>query len=63
MATFGPCCLCGRDIEPRDPDPCRITVETAGGQWQVWFCHAECFKERLTTPPGFPDGFFDPAHF
>jgi hypothetical protein len=37
-----------------------VTVETAKGQWQVWFCHAACFKARLTDPPDWP-GVFEPA--
>ena len=59
---FGPCCFCGKDIEGRPPDPCSVSVETAGGKWQVWSCHGACFKERLTNLPDHP-GFFDPAHF
>jgi hypothetical protein len=66
--VFGPCCFCGKSIEehaPEEnaPDPCRITVETAGGKWQVWFCHAACFRERLSNSPDLPLGFLDPAHF
>jgi hypothetical protein len=39
-----------------------MTVEPAEkeGKWQVWFCHAACFKDRLATLPDMP-GFFDPA--
>lgn len=60
---FGPCCLCGEQIEEREPDPCRVIVETAAGKWQAWYCHAACFKSRLAKPDGFPEDFFEPAHF
>ena len=60
---FGPCCFCGKDIEEHGTDPCRITVETATGKWQVWHCHGDCFKARLTEIPEGGPGFFDPAHF
>jgi hypothetical protein len=56
------CCFCAESIEPADTDPCRITVETATGKWQVWYCHGICFRNGLTDPPTAP-GFFDPAHF
>ena len=48
---WGPCCFCALEITQTSIDPCRLTVETAGGKWQVWFCHAECFKEQLSTEP------------
>jgi hypothetical protein len=60
---WGPCCLCGRDIEAKSPDPLRVTAETSDGKWQVWFAHASCFKDKLIDPPDAPPGFFDPAHF
>ena len=58
--SWGPCCFCGKDIEPSDVDPCRVSVETTRGHWQVWFCHAQCFKARIAT-----DTVMDlsPAHF
>ena len=59
---WGPCCFCGLEIQLSDVDPCRIQVSTASGKWQVWFCHAACFKQRIKNPPEAP-GFFDPAHF
>ena len=59
---WGPCCFCAQAIESSDTDPCRVRVETATGKWQVWFCHAACFRERLTDPPECP-GFMEPAHF
>jgi hypothetical protein len=62
-AKFGPCCLCGKDIEVRETDPCRVTVETSTGKWQVWVCHGACFRSRLVTPEGYPEDFFEPAHF
>ena len=59
---FGPCCFCGKDIEAKDPDPCRVTVATGAGKWQVWSCHAACFRSRLAELPEAP-GLFEPAHF
>jgi hypothetical protein len=58
--AFGPCCFCNEQIAESESDPCNVTVETAHGGWQVWFCHAECFKERLAKRE---DGFFDPGIF
>jgi hypothetical protein len=60
--SFGPCCFCAQTIQQSDVDPCRLTINTHGNKWQVWFCHAACFKVRLKDPPDEP-GFFDPAHF
>jgi hypothetical protein len=59
---WGPCCLCGLEIDEEGADPCRVTVETTAGKWQVWFCHGACFKLRLVDLPEAP-GFFDPAYF
>lgn len=59
---FGPCCFCGRDIEKTSVDPCSVTVETSGGKWQVWKCHASCFRQKLAELPEAP-GRFEPAHF
>ena len=56
---WGPCCFCGQGILPTDIDPCHITVETARGKWQVWFCHATCFKNRIADHPM----DLSPAHF
>ena len=62
--AFGPCCFCGEGFDgTNDHDPCNVTVTTAKGKWQTWFCHADCFRERLAKPDGYPDGFLDPAHF
>ena len=47
--VWGPCCFCVEAIPESEVDPCRRTVETSKGAWQVWFCHAECFKSRLGT--------------
>src|SRR5437660_9333249 len=58
----GPCCFCGSSITTTRVDPCRLTIETEAGKWQLWFCHGACFKQRLTALPDAP-GFFDPAHF
>jgi hypothetical protein len=47
----GQCCFCGRDIEEKELDPCRISVTVKSGKWQaLWFCHAECFREKLVDP-------------
>ncbi|MFZ1702000.1 MAG: hypothetical protein WBO10_14015 [Pyrinomonadaceae bacterium] len=58
--VLGPCCFCGKDILESPIDPCTISVETAGEKWQVWFCHAACFKSRLISNAE-PD--LSPAHF
>lgn len=43
--TFGgQCCLCGREIEATETDPCEVTVTTANGKWQMWWCHGDCFS-------------------
>jgi hypothetical protein len=57
---MGPCCFCGEDIVESAVDPCSVNVETSGEKWQVWFCHANCFKERIVK-----DAEIDlsPAHF
>jgi hypothetical protein len=60
--AFGPCCFCGKAIEKHGQDPCSVTVHTAGGKWQAWFCHGACFRARLAELPDHP-GFFEPAHF
>jgi hypothetical protein len=59
---FNPCCFCGLDVQPSGVDPCRLQVTTAGGKWQMWVCHAVCFKERIVNPQDAP-GLLDPAHF
>jgi hypothetical protein len=59
--TFnGPCPFCGELIDDTEIDPCRITVETRARKWQVWFCHAACFKSRIVE-----NRYMDlsPAHF
>ncbi len=58
----GPCCFCALDILPTAIDPCRVQITTASGKPQIWFCHAACFKQKLTSPPQAP-GLFDPVHF
>jgi hypothetical protein len=55
---WGPCCFCSEAIKPTAAEPCRVTVETQGGKWQVWFCHADCFKSRLTTLRDLEPGIF-----
>jgi hypothetical protein len=59
---WGPCCFCSMPILATNVDPCRVTVETAAGMWQVWFSHSSCFKERLSDRPDHT-GTFAPAHF
>ncbi len=59
---WGPCCFCGVLIVTTNIDPCRLTVATVEGKWQVWFCHSSCFKERLSDRPELM-GLFSPAHF
>jgi hypothetical protein len=60
QVEFGPCCFCGREIEKSKVDPCRVTVETSKDKWQVWFCHAQCFKSRIATETEID---LSPAHF
>lgn len=60
--SLGPCCFCGATIQATDVDPCQVTVETAKGQWQVWFSHAACFKARLKDPPEWPGVFGPPRN-
>ncbi len=57
---LGPCCFCGRDIAVSEIDPCTVTVENAQEKWQTWFCHAECFKNRIVKQA---DTDLTPAHF
>jgi hypothetical protein len=57
---FGPCCFCGKNIATTEIDPCRITVEAANDAWQVWCCHAQCFKQRIFDHPQID---LSPAHF
>jgi hypothetical protein len=59
-ASWGPCCFCGTDIESSDIDPCRVSIETASGKWQVWFCHSSCFKDRIAAGVAID---LSPAHF
>lgn len=56
--AWGPCCFCGLPIEPTSVEPCRLTVQTQSGGWQVWFCHAECFRSRITKLPDLEPGIF-----
>ena len=58
--AWGPCCFCGKDIQPSEIDPCRVTVETASGKWQVWFCHSACFRRRIDAGAAVD---LSPAHF
>ena len=43
----GPCVFCGKTIDAFEIDPCKVTVTTRAGEWQVWWCHAACFKDRI----------------
>ena len=47
----GPCVFCGELIADSAVDPCKLTVETSSGLWQVWFCHGSCFRERIAENP------------
>jgi len=59
--TFnGPCPFCGEFIADSEVDPCRVTVETKSGKWQVWACHAACFKAKIVENPHID---LSPAHF
>lgn len=59
---WGPCCFCGLPIDTTKINPCRVTVETAEGRFQVWWCHAACFKELLSDRPELM-GMMEPAVF
>jgi hypothetical protein len=56
----GPCVFCGQLIDDTRIDPCSVTVETREGLSQVWYCHANCFKNRVVENP-YVD--LSPAHF
>jgi hypothetical protein len=56
---WGPCCFCGKQIQQTEVDPCRVTVETASKRWQVWFCHANCFRGHLADNGILSQLFFD----
>ena len=56
--AWGPCCFCGQQIKSGEIDPCRLTIATTRERWQVWFCHAECFRSRLTDDPMLEPGIF-----
>ena len=56
----GPCPFWGELIEETELDPCSITVTTRKDLWQLWHCHAECFKQRIVENP-YVD--LSPAHF
>jgi hypothetical protein len=58
---FGPCCFCGKPIQPTEIDPCSVTVTTRSDKWQVWYAHANCFRERLALSN--PEIGLSPAHF
>jgi hypothetical protein len=56
------CCFCGNEIATTDPNLLWLTATTPEHQSQTWFCHAACFKARLSDPPG-AEGLFEPVHF
>ena len=56
----GPCPFCGELIEETEVDPCSLTVTTSKELWQVWHCHAECFKKQIVENPYID---LSPAHF
>jgi hypothetical protein len=56
------CCFCGHQIEETNIDPCSVHVTTNERKDQLWFCHAACFRQRLTTDPEMAP-IFEPAHF
>jgi MazG family protein len=46
------CCFCGKGVEQEYPDSCTVIVSTVNeGEWQQWYCHAECLRERLAEVP------------
>ena len=53
--VLGLCCFCAQPVDAWLVEPCRVTVETQAGNWQVWYCHARCFKSRLASLPDAPD--------
>ena len=53
-----PCCFCGESISQTEIEPCRLTVETSKGKWQIWYCHADCFKKCLQEDPMLVPAFF-----
>ena len=59
----GWCCFCGKEMQNTQTDPCEVVVTTSAGGTQVWWCHAECLKERITDPenaPGSVESAFEP---
>ena len=62
--VWGPCCFCGQSIEKTDTDPCEVRVTTAEGpqKSQVWFCHGQCFRDRLGPPLMKPVPDFSTQH-
>jgi len=56
--VFDLCCFCNEIIAKSAIDPSDITVTVSSGQWQTWWCHAECFRKRLHSDP-----LFEPVHF
>jgi hypothetical protein len=43
----GPCCFCGEIVHCNGPDPTSVYVTTFEDNWQMWYCHWECFRQRL----------------
>jgi hypothetical protein len=58
---FGsPCVFCGEHIDDTNLDPCSVVVSTKQKLWQVWWCHAKCFKARIAKSTHVD---LSPAHF
>ena len=41
------CCFCGKEIETRGPDPCKLIFHTSDHNSEYWKCHAQCFKANM----------------
>ena len=63
------CCFCGAEIEFRDFDPCQLTLSThvlrsdrePSDDMQDFFCHADCFRERLSETARELAALIDPS--
>jgi hypothetical protein len=41
------CCFCGKEIEMRGPNPCKLIFHTSDDKSEYWKCHAECFRAYI----------------
>jgi hypothetical protein len=41
------CCFCGKEIEMRGSDPCKLIFRTSDEESEYWKCHAACFKANI----------------